>query len=305
VQINETATEVEPSTTPARLSSRHCKSILHSNNNIDPPSNENNKVKTSSAAQTKEIYNHSQKLFCVFSVDGMEETSYHVIDFAGLYPVWPIVKFSMSPTGNTKDKRMSLFTKCVTALLGEMLYFDNKAMIAPIAITDNDCVSYISNKADLPTNFTKLGKHIMISGGSWVFNKKERGNNNVYACFRLKSQIPTKEIINRVSFKFSCLGSKNLYLKQHQAMETKTPVMLLFVCNGNETESIISDTRQMLDSAYEAVDKNKMMPEEFKNKDIPHLTLRVNVPRLPAETKSNSNKGYDHYKEHGKKAFHY
>jgi hypothetical protein len=235
----------------------------------------------------------------------MEETSYHVINFVGLYPIWPIVKFSMSPMGKTKDKRMSLFTKCVTALLGEMLYVDNKAMIAPIAITDNDGASYISNKADLPTNFTKLGKRIMISRGSWVFNKKERGNNNVYARFQLKLQIPTKEIINRVSFEFSCLGSKNLYLKQHQAMETETPVMLPFVCNGTETESIILDMRQMLDSAYEDIDKNEMMPEEFKDKDIPHFTLRVNVPCLPAETKSNSNKGYNHYKEHGKKAFHY
>ncbi len=235
----------------------------------------------------------------------MEETSYHVIDFAGLYPVWPIVEFSMSPMGNTKDKRMSLFTKCITALLVKMLYVDNKARIAPIAITDNDSASYISDKADLPTNFNKLGKHIMISRESWVFNKKERGNNDIYWPFQLKLQIPTEEIINRVSFEFSCLGSKNLHLKQHQAMETKTPVMLLFVCNGTETESIISDMRQMLDSAYEDIDKNEMMPEEFKNKDTPHFTLRVNVPRLPTETKSNSNKGYDHYKEHGKKAFHF
>ncbi len=200
---------------------------------------------------------------------------------------------------------MSLFTKCVTALLGEMLYMDNKARITPIAITDDDSASYISDKADLPTNFTKLGKHIMISGGSWVFNKKERGNNDVYGHFRLKLQIPTKKIINRVSFEFSCLGGKNLHLKQHQAMETKTPVMLLFVCNGTETESIISDTRQMLDSAYEDIDKNEMMPEEFENNDIPHFTLHVNVPPLPSETKSNSNKGYNHYKEHGKKAFHF
>ncbi len=29
------------------------------------------------------------------------------------------------------------------------------------------------------------------------------------------------------------------------------------------------------------------------------------MPRLPAETKSLNNKGYDHYKEHGKKAFHF
>ncbi len=61
----------------------------------------------------------------------------------------------------------------------------------------------------------------------------------------------------------------------------------------------------MLDSVYEDIDKNKMMLEEFKNKDIPHFTLCVNVPRLPAETKSNSNKGYNHYTEHEKKAFHF
>jgi hypothetical protein len=102
----------------------------------------------------------------------------------------------MSPTGNTKDKRMSSFTKWVTALLVETLYVDNTPMIAPIAITDNDKASYISSKADLPTNFTKLGKHIKIIGGSWVFNKKERGNNNIHTRFRLKSQIPTNDIIS-------------------------------------------------------------------------------------------------------------
>ncbi len=166
----------------------------------------------------------------MFSEDGTKETSYYVTNFAGLYPVWPIIKFSMSPTGNTQDKRMSSFTRCITALLGKMLYVDNTAMIAPIAITDNDKVSYILSKADLPMNFTKLGKHIMISGSSWVFNKKERGNNNVYAHFRLKSRNPTKDIINQVSFKFSCLGSKYLYFKQHQAMETKTPIMLPTLC---------------------------------------------------------------------------
>jgi hypothetical protein len=113
----------------------------------------------------------------------------------------------MLPTGNTKDKIMSLFTKCVTALLDKMLY--NKARIAPIAITEDDGASSILDKTNLPTNFTKLGKHIMISGGSWVFNKKQRGNNNVYRCFQLKLQIPTKEIISRVSFEFSCLPLKN------------------------------------------------------------------------------------------------
>jgi hypothetical protein len=136
----------------------------------------------------------------------MKETSFHVTDFAGLYLVWPIIEFSMALMWTTKDKRMSSFTKCVTALLGKMLYINAKAMIAPISITDDDQASYISNKADLPTNCTKLGKHITISGSSWVFNKKEKGSNDVYVRFRLKLQIPTEDIINRVSFEFLHLG---------------------------------------------------------------------------------------------------
>jgi hypothetical protein len=145
----------------------------------------------------------------------------------------------------------------------------------------------------------------MISGGSWVFNKKEKGNNDLYGHFRLKSQIPTKEIINQVLFEFSCVGGKNIFKKQHQAMEIETPLMLLFVCNGTDQNSILSDTRQMLNLTYDNIKKNRMMPEEFKNKDIPEFSLYLKVPHLPTNTKRNDNRTYDHYREQGKKAYHF
>jgi hypothetical protein len=104
-------------------------------------------------------------LFRVFNDDGMKEIRYHVSDFAGLYPVWPIIKFSMAPMGAAKDKRMNLFMKCVTALLGEILYLNDTVKIATISITDNE-LHYISSQMDLPTNFTKLGWYVMISSGS-------------------------------------------------------------------------------------------------------------------------------------------
>ncbi len=93
--------------------------------------------------------------------------------------------------------------------------------------------------------------------------------------------------------------------KQHQAMEIETPLMLLFVCTGTDQASIILDTKQMLDTAPDDIKQNGMLPEEFENRDIPHFTLRLNVPRLPTKTKLMKNKGYNHYKEHGKKAFHF
>ncbi len=235
----------------------------------------------------------------------MKETASHMTNFAGFYPVWPIVEFSMAPTGATKDECMTSFIKCMSALLGELLHIDETVMIAPINITNDDAMNFIKAKEDLPTNFTKLGKHIMISGGSWVFNKKEKGNNDVYGRFRLKSQIPTKEIINQVLFEFSRVGEKNIFKKQHQAMETETPLMLLFICNGTDQNSILSDTRQMLNLAYDDIEQNGMMPEEFKNKDIPEFSLRLNVPRLTADMKKNDNRTYDHYRKQGKKVNHF
>jgi hypothetical protein len=83
----------------------------------------------------------------------------------------------------------------------------------------------------------------MISGGSRVFNKKEKGSSNVYAQFCLKSQVPTEEIINRVSFEFTRLGRAKIYKKQMQAMETEMPRMLLFVSNGTEHSSISTDLK--------------------------------------------------------------
>ena len=122
-------------------------------------------------------------------------------------PIWPIIEFSMGPTGNAKDDRMNSFIKCVAALFGKILYINDTARIATILIIGEDS-DYIRTKAGLPSNFTKLGQYVMISGGSWVFNKKAKGSNDVYARFRLKSQVDTEKIVNRVSFEFSCLGGQ-------------------------------------------------------------------------------------------------
>ena len=78
-------------------------------------------------------------------------------------------------------------------------------------------------------------------------------------------------------------------------METDTPIMLLFVCNGTDQSSILSDTRQMLDMAYDNIETNRMMPEEFNNKDIPEFTLRLNVPRLPSNGKKTDIKAFNNY----------
>ncbi len=233
-----------------------------------------------------------------------QEQQFHVEDFIGLFPAWPIIELSIAPTGSTKDERMTSFLCCFAALFNEIKYVDDIAAIAPINIYDDSKDNFIVDRSGLPDNFTKLGKWLMISRESWVFEKKEKGNSKVFARFCLKSQEKADEIINRVSFEFNQLGGSRLSKKTMQAMETKTPMMLLFVCNGTDQSSIATDLRHMLDIAYEDIDKEGMMPEQFENRNLPKFALRLNVPRLPEKKSAKDNKAYDHLREHGKKAFH-
>ncbi len=115
----------------------------------------------------------------------------------------------------------------------------------------------------------------MMSGGSWVFNK---ANNNIYACFRIKSTVPINKMVLQESFEFSHLGGSKLYKKQNQAMEMETPIMLLFVSNSTDPLSITSDITQMLETAYDSIEMDGMMPEEFDFMGIPKFTLKLNAP---------------------------
>jgi hypothetical protein len=145
---------------------------------------------------SRSIIDRQRKLL-IEKDDDLHEKMFHVEDFVGLYPSWPIIELAISLMGNTKDDRMNHFVKCCTSLFAEILYVDDTAVIAPIEINDNRKDSYITNKASLPANFTKLNKWIMISRGSWVFDKKEKGSNDVYAHFHLKSQVEANDIITK------------------------------------------------------------------------------------------------------------
>ncbi len=157
------------------------------------------KVPQSNKPARKTIINGQHKLLIAIDKDGHEKM-FHVEDFVGLCPAWPIIKLAISPSGNTKDDTMNHFVKCCASLFTKILYVDDSAAIAPIETIDDKEDSYITNKVNLPTNLTKLGKWIMISRGSWMFSKKEKGKNDVYAHFCLKSQVMVEEIINQVSF---------------------------------------------------------------------------------------------------------
>jgi hypothetical protein len=92
-----------------------------------------------------------------------------------------------------------------------------------------------------------------------------------------KSQVTADDIINQVSFKFMHLGGSKINKKPMQAMETETPMMLLFVRNRTDQGSIMMNIKQMFEIAHEDIEVDGMMPKEFENQDIPVFALKLNV----------------------------
>ncbi len=148
------------------------------------------------------VHDRANKLLKVVE-GGHVVYGYHVEDFSGLFPIWPIIELALTPTGQTMDEKMTQFVRCISSLFGEILLVDEKAAIAPIAISNDNPEDMILDKANIPSNYTKLSRWVMLSGGSWVFNKKDRGkSNDIYARFHLKSQVPAEDMASRVSFEF-------------------------------------------------------------------------------------------------------
>ncbi len=76
-------------------------------------------------------------------------------------------------------------------------------------------------------------------------------------------------------------------------------MMLLFVCNRTKHRSVTNDITQTLNTAFDDIDQEGMMPEEFEHKEIPKFTLKLNAPHLPSQRKE-THKAYDCMKEQGK-----
>jgi hypothetical protein len=103
------------------------------------------------------VIDRQNKIYIVYN-ENKQESGFHVKEFVGLFPSWPIIEMSIAPTGSTKDERMTNFVRCFASLFAEIKYVDDTVAIAPINIYDDGKDNFITDRLSLPDNFTKLGK---------------------------------------------------------------------------------------------------------------------------------------------------
>ncbi len=125
VRINDNPTPPllrENSITPSNKIAPHSvlknPSSAHADGN-DPPTSRASSLGKLSFRGLEQGNNYtidrSNKLYIVYNENG-QESRFHVKEFVGLFPSWPIIKMLIAPAGNAKDKRMTSFGRCFTSL---------------------------------------------------------------------------------------------------------------------------------------------------------------------------------------------
>jgi hypothetical protein len=148
VRINETPISDPPNITKATSAEKQAPSSILRHTPTAPPaetmSPPSNKESTLNIPVKGSIIDRQRKLYIEVG-DDMHKKTFHVEDFFGLYPSWPIIELAISPSDNNKDDRMNHFVNCCASLFAEILYVDDTAAIALLAITDDSKDSYITN----------------------------------------------------------------------------------------------------------------------------------------------------------------
>jgi hypothetical protein len=128
VRINETLESDPPMSNPMTATTPQApRSILRgtppaemTDQNMTGPSD----FQSTNNPSRRMILDRHCKLLINLGEDGHNK-AFHVEDFIGLYPAWPIVEVAILPTEDAKEERMNMFVKCITALFGEILYIDD------------------------------------------------------------------------------------------------------------------------------------------------------------------------------------
>jgi hypothetical protein len=124
VRINKNPTSDPPSITQAVSPTNQKPGSILWNAPAAPPAETSTpstiKLPQSDEPARKTIIGRHRKLLIGIDKNGHEKM-FHVEDFVGLYPAWPIIELPISPLGDTKNNMMNHFVKCCASLFAKIL----------------------------------------------------------------------------------------------------------------------------------------------------------------------------------------
>jgi hypothetical protein len=123
-------------------------------------------------------------------------------------------------------------------------------------------------------------------------NKKDKGRAKaMFFSFFMSCDVEPKKLTDQVAFEWCNYGNM-LRVKELQAMDTETPIIIFNVCSMNQRQMIQEEVKACLSAI-----KDDMLEAGFINEDvnwstvmteIPDINLRCNIPNIPKAKSTNA-----------------
>jgi hypothetical protein len=207
-------------------------------------------------------------------------------------------------TTSIKLKEANPFNEFIVALqsfLTNAQLVDPKFAFCPIDENNGD--KKIHKHSGIPINMTMLSTNFSISQNSrnpfnkqkvWgenaLKNKEEVKDPVVYFSMAIAMDVPPKQVMELISFKWNKSGGRRIIIKELQSFDSKIILALFNMYTGTNKKMIMAELRSILYQAIQQIrDGDKDDPLATIQK-LPPMDLRLQVPKLPGQDVSNFNK---------------
>jgi hypothetical protein len=154
------------------------------------------------------------------------------------------------------------FTKSLMDLIANAQIVDSRFVINPIDSASKE--KNISSKGEISSNMTKLGMHIKISGNGNAFNKRKVWGNQeqerksrknkkeefrdptVYFSMIVSTEVKPQELIDRITHEWVQLGGARLQIKDLQIIESETVVTFFRVSTMTPKSVLLAELKKIL-----------------------------------------------------------
>jgi hypothetical protein len=183
------------------------------------------------------------------------------------------------------------------------LLFKNIKLVDKMAIMHTSIKSEtakpLGSKSEMNDNMTIFLGYAPVGSNSNVFKPKKNNNKKKGQCGNHKpdmikpsmcptlifsSNIDLNIITSQVTHEFCCAGGFYFRKKQLQCIELCTTFIIIYLYTFNDIATICSELNSLLELAYEGMQNNFILPEEFEHHKLQEINIRKRVPKLPNQS---------------------
>jgi hypothetical protein len=173
------------------------------------------------------------------------------------------------------------------------LLFENIQLVDPTAIMHasikSETAKPLGSKSKMSNSMTIFLGYAPVGGNSNVFKPRKNSNKkkgrhgkdkpdminpSIYPTLIFSSDVDPDTITSRVTHEFCRAGGFYFRKKELQCTETCTPFIIYYLYTFNDLATICYELSSLIGQAYEGMQNNFILLEEFEHHQLPKINIR-------------------------------